>query len=137
MQSGQRGELFQNFRKWYQENRSSLFLRNLLKDTQRNQKLRIRHGDLMVDFSKQNLNEDALQKLEEVYNQLQIKERIQQFFAGEKINSTEGRSVLHPGLRLPKDAQLEVDGQNVVSDVHEVLQRIESFSTQIRGMLDY
>lgn len=53
-------------------------------------------------------------------------------FAGEHINTTEDRAVLHTALRLPKDATLEVDGQNVVADVHEVWDRAYSFATKVR-----
>ncbi len=51
---------------------------------------------------------------------------------GEKINNTEGRSVLHVALRKPKEESLIVDGKDVVKDVHEVLSRIEEFSNKVR-----
>jgi glucose-6-phosphate isomerase len=54
-------------------------------------------------------------------------------FKGEKINNTEGRSVLHVALRKPKEDSLVVDGKDVVKDVHEVLSRIEDFSNKVRS----
>lgn len=54
-------------------------------------------------------------------------------FNGDKINNTEGRSVLHVALRKPKDESLIVDGKDVVKDVHEVLSRIEDFSNKVRS----
>ena len=52
---------------------------------------------------------------------------------GEHINVTEDRAVLHTALRLPRDAALEVDGQDVVADVHEVLERVYAFADQVRS----
>src|SRR6185312_977939 len=54
-------------------------------------------------------------------------------FLGEHINTTEDRAVLHVALRLPRDARLVVDGQDVVRDVHEVLDRMGSFSDRVRS----
>jgi glucose-6-phosphate isomerase len=54
-------------------------------------------------------------------------------FKGEKINNTEGRSVLHVALRKSKEDSLVVDGKDVVKDVHEVLSRIEDFSNKVRS----
>src|SRR3546814_17760815 len=54
-------------------------------------------------------------------------------FAGERINRTEDRSVLHVALRMPKDERLEVDGVDVVAQVHEVLDRMAAFADRVRG----
>ena len=54
-------------------------------------------------------------------------------FAGEKINVTENRSVLHVALRMPRDETLEVDGQDVVADVHEVLDKVYAFADKVRS----
>ena len=60
-------------------------------------------------------------------------EKVQAMFKGEKINITEGRSVLHVALRMPKGEKLQVDGADVVSEVHQVLDRIKTFSEKIRN----
>ncbi|KAL8430085.1 hypothetical protein ACSSS7_006141 [Eimeria intestinalis] len=61
-----------------------------------------------------------------------VSEKTKRMFAGEKVNSTEGRSVLHVALRMPRGQQLKVGGQDVAADVHGVLDRIKAFATQIR-----
>jgi glucose-6-phosphate isomerase len=64
---------------------------------------------------------------------VRLTERRDAMFAGERINVTEDRAVLHTALRLPADARLEVEGQDVVSDVHEVLGRVYAFAEQVRS----
>ena len=62
-----------------------------------------------------------------------VRERAAAMFAGERINNTEDRSVLHVALRMPRDAHLEVDGVNVVAEVHAVLDRMAAFSDGVRS----
>lgn len=133
-QSTNRTATFEEFRTWYIQNEDSLKLRKLLSDKTRNEKLVLNHGDLLVDFTKQNINEDVLTRLEKIYTELGIQDRIKEFFSGKKINTTENRPVLHTALRLPEDAKLEVEGVDVVPEVHNVLKRIEDFSRKIRGI---
>lgn len=64
---------------------------------------------------------------------VQVGEKVQRMFSGAKINSTENRSVLHTALRAPKNHKLMVDGEDVVAEVHAVLDQIKSFSEKIRS----
>ncbi|MGA0066102.1 MAG: glucose-6-phosphate isomerase [Candidatus Nanopelagicales bacterium] len=88
---------------------------------------------LRVDFSKQRVTRDIMDALLELAVERGVLERRDAMFAGEHINSTEDRSVLHAALRLPRDATLVVDGVDVVAEVHEVLDRMAAFSDQVRS----
>ena len=90
-------------------------------------------GDLFVDLSKSLLDDDVLVALLELAEQVELTGRRDAMFRGEHINVTEDRAVLHTALRLPADAALEVDGQDVVADVHDVLRRVYDFAEQVRS----
>ncbi|OYN85139.1 glucose-6-phosphate isomerase [Parenemella sanctibonifatiensis] len=90
-------------------------------------------GDLWVDLSKNLVTDEILTALVELAEQVRLPERREAMFSGEHINVTEDRAVLHTALRLPKDASLEVDGQDVVADVHEVLERVYAFADRVRS----
>ena len=90
-------------------------------------------GDLRVDLSK-NLWDDAiLTTLLTLADEVGLADRRTAMFAGTHINVTEDRAVLHTALRLPSDASLDVDGQDVVADVHEVLMRVYAFAERVRS----
>ena len=90
-------------------------------------------ADLHVDLSKNLITDEVVTALLELAEQVDVPGRRDAMFGGERINVTEGRSVLHTALRLPADAQLEVDGQDVVADVHDVLRRMGEFSDEVRS----
>ncbi len=90
-------------------------------------------GDLRVDLSKSLLDGDVLPSLLALAEQCGVSERRDAMFAGEHINVTEDRAVLHTALRLPDNATLSVDGQDVVADVHEVLARVYAFAGKVRS----
>lgn len=90
-------------------------------------------GDLHVDLSRTFLHGDLLERLLALGEQTRVLERRDAMFAGEHVNPTEDRAVLHTALRLPADATLEVDGQDVVADVHEVLERVYAFASKVRS----
>ncbi|MFC7363111.1 glucose-6-phosphate isomerase [Nocardioides astragali] len=90
-------------------------------------------GDLHVDLSK-NLWDDGVEAaLLRLADEVDLGARRDAMFAGERINVTEDRAVLHTALRLPADASLTVDGQDVVADVHEVLDRAYAFAERVRS----
>jgi glucose-6-phosphate isomerase len=89
-------------------------------------------GDLHVDLSKSFLNDDVLAALLALAEQVGVSTRRDAMFAGEHINVTEDRAVLHTALRDPAGMTLEVDGQEVVTDVHDVLERVYAFADQVR-----
>ncbi len=90
-------------------------------------------GDLHVDLSKSLLDDAVLAGLLALADEVGVTGRRDAMFAGERINVTEGRAVLHTALRLPTDATLTVDGQDVVADVHDVLRRVYEFADQVRS----
>ncbi|MCW2849625.1 MAG: glucose-6-phosphate isomerase [Marmoricola sp.] len=89
-------------------------------------------GDLHVDLSKSLVHGDVLDALLDLAGEVGLTERRDAMFAGEHINSSEDRAVLHTALRLPARAHLEVDDHDVVPDVHEVLGRVYAFAEKVR-----
>ena len=90
-------------------------------------------GDLYVDLSKNLITADVLAALVDLAEQVGLAERRDAMFAGEHINVTEDRAVLHTALRLPRDASLIVDGVDVVPQVHEVLDKVYAFADKVRS----
>ncbi|GAA1643445.1 glucose-6-phosphate isomerase [Georgenia ruanii] len=89
--------------------------------------------DLYVDYSKNLVTDETLGLLVDLARAAGLPERIEAMFRGEHINVTEDRAVLHTALRAPRDATLVVDGQDVVADVHEVLDRMAAFAAKVRS----
>ncbi|NYI07189.1 glucose-6-phosphate isomerase [Allostreptomyces psammosilenae] len=90
-------------------------------------------GDLYLDYSKHRVDADALRDLVALAERAGLAERIAAMFSGEHINVSEDRAVLHTALRLPRGARLTVDGQDVVADVHAVLDRMGDFTDRVRS----
>ncbi|HMR13273.1 MAG TPA: glucose-6-phosphate isomerase, partial [Arachnia sp.] len=90
-------------------------------------------ADLRVDLSKNLINDDVVAALLRLADQVDLPGRRAAMFGGEHINVTEDRAVLHTALRLPRDAELVVDGQDVVADVHEVLDKMYAFADKVRS----
>src|SRR4051812_13369650 len=88
---------------------------------------------LLLDYSKNRINETTMQLLFQLARERGIERRRDAMFAGEKINTTEHRAVLHTVLRMPRDARLVVDGQDAIAEVHAVLDRIEAFVERVRA----
>ncbi len=102
-------------------------------DPGRVERLTFTAADLHVDLSKSFLGDEVLAALLALADEVGLTRRRDAMFAGEHINVTEDRAVLHTALRLPAGATLEVDGQDVVADVHEVLGRVYAFADQVRS----
>ena len=90
-------------------------------------------GDLHVDLSKNLWDDGVLTTLLTLADEVGLAARRDAMFDGTHINVTEDRAVLHTALRLPADASLTVDGQDVVADVHEVLDRVYAFAERVRS----
>jgi glucose-6-phosphate isomerase len=88
---------------------------------------------LYLDYSKHRINDETLRLLLQLAEECDLRGQIDAMFRGEKINTTEGRAVLHVALRAPRDASIVVDGENVVPDVHEVLDQMADFAKRIRS----
>jgi glucose-6-phosphate isomerase len=102
-------------------------------DPARADRLSFSAGDLHVDLSKSLLDDDVLAALLDLADQVGVARRRDAMFAGEHINVTEDRAVLHTALRDPEDVTLRVDGQDVVADVHDVLRRVYAFADDVRS----
>jgi glucose-6-phosphate isomerase len=102
-------------------------------DPGRAERLSFTAGDLFVDLSKNLVDDTVLGHLLELADQVGLPERRAAMFAGEHINVTEDRAVLHTALRTPAEASLEVDGVDVVPQVHEVLDKVYAFATKVRS----
>ncbi|MDZ5620320.1 glucose-6-phosphate isomerase [Nocardioides bizhenqiangii] len=102
-------------------------------DPARAERLTFDAGDLHVDLSKNLVDDSVLGALVDLARAVGLEERRDAMLAGEHINVTEDRAVLHTALRQPPGAQLEVDGQDAVGDVHAVLQRVYAFAEQVRS----
>ncbi|MDG1730985.1 MAG: glucose-6-phosphate isomerase [Algibacter sp.] len=100
-------------------------------DGARANKFTIKWDDFYVDFSKNRITEETFKYLLELADDVKLKEAIYSQFSGEIINQTEGRAVLHTALRAPKDANFKVEGVNVMPEIYEVKQKIESFTNEV------
>jgi len=102
-------------------------------DAKRGERLTVEAAGLFLDYSKNRVNDETLKLLVRLAEQSGLRERIDAMFAGEKINITENRAVLHVALRAPRDAKILVDGVDVVPGVHEVLDKMAAFADRVRS----
>ncbi len=102
-------------------------------DPQRGERLTAEAVGLHLDYSKNRVTDETLKLLVQLAEESDLHERIDAMFGGEKINITENRAVLHVALRAPKGAYIAVDGENVVPQVHAVLDRMTAFSNRVRS----
>ena len=102
-------------------------------DPARGERMTAQGVGLYLDYSKNRVTTQTLQLLVTLAEQAGLRERTAAMFAGERINVTEGRSVLHVALRMPASASLMVDGVDVVAEVHAMLRRMASFSESVRS----
>jgi glucose-6-phosphate isomerase len=119
---------------WHFKAIKPLHLRKLFADdASRGERLTIESLGLFLDYSKNRVTDETLQLLVQLAEESGLRERIDAMFGGERINVTEGRSVLHVALRAPKGSSIVVDGKNVVPDVHTVLEKMAGFANRVRG----
>jgi glucose-6-phosphate isomerase len=102
-------------------------------DPQRGEHMTAEAAGIYFDYSKNRITRDTLKLLLELANAVGLRDRIDAMFQGEKINVSERRTVLHVALRAPRGASFVVDGENVVPEVHAVLDRMADFSDRIRS----
>ncbi|MEO5309168.1 glucose-6-phosphate isomerase [Corynebacterium sp. c3Ub_189] len=116
------------------EEKKDLNLRELFAaDADRARNFAFDAAGLHVDLSKNLIDGDIVKQLVEVAKAADLEARRDAMFAGEHINNTEDRAVLHTALRIPAEDDLSVDGQDVAADVHEVLGRMRDFATALRS----
>ena len=115
---------------------SKLHLRDLFADDpKRGERMTAEAPGLFLDYSKNRVTDETLKLLLQLATESGLRGRIDAMFGGDKINVTEERAVLHVALRAPKGASFIVDGENVVPDVHAVLDKMADFCNRVRSGL--
>ena len=102
-------------------------------DPQRGERLTVEAVGLYLDYSKNRVTGETLKLLLQLAEESGLQARLDAMFHGDKINITEKRAVLHVALRAPKGAAIVVDGENVVPQVHAVLDKMASFANRVRS----
>ncbi|GAA0951018.1 glucose-6-phosphate isomerase [Nonomuraea longicatena] len=102
-------------------------------DPARAERMNVTADGLYLDYSKHRVTDETVRLLLRLAERAGLRERIEAMFTGEHINVSEDRAVLHTALRLPKSAELVVDGQDVVADVHAVLDKMSDFAGRVRS----
>jgi glucose-6-phosphate isomerase len=102
-------------------------------DPKRGERLTVEALGLYLDYSKNRITDETIELLLDLAAESGLRARIDAMFAGEKINLTEDRAVLHVALRAPRGESIEVDGEDVVPKVHEVLDRMADFAERVRS----
>jgi glucose-6-phosphate isomerase len=102
-------------------------------DPGRGERLTAEAEGIYLDYSKNRVTDETMQLLVELAEESAVPQRRDAMFAGEHINVSENRAVLHVALRMPADAKLIVDGQDVVAEVHAVLRKMRAFADKIRS----
>jgi glucose-6-phosphate isomerase len=102
-------------------------------DSRRGERFTAEGAGIFLDYSKNRITDETLRLLIALAEESGLRQHIDAMFRGEKINVTENRAVLHVALRAPKDATILVDGENVVPQVHAVLDKMAAFSNRVRS----
>jgi glucose-6-phosphate isomerase len=111
-----------------------LHLRKLFADDpKRGERMRTEAVGIYFDYSKNRITDETLRLLVRLAEESSLKARIDAMFRGEKINVTEKRAVLHVALRVPEGESIIVDGEDVVPQIHAVLEKMADFSTRVRN----
>src|SRR3954468_23329907 len=100
-------------------------------DAQRGERLAFEAAGLYFDYSKNRITDETIRLLVQLAEECGLREKTAAMLSGEKINITENRTVLHTALRAPRGQSIVVDGQDVVPDVHAVLDKMAGFSERV------
>jgi glucose-6-phosphate isomerase len=118
----------------HHKNIREVHLRKLFaNDPKRGERMTAEAVGLYLDYSKNRVTDETLKLLLQLAEESELRGRIDAMFGGEKINLTEKRAVLHVALRAPRGASIVVDGENVVPQVHSVLDKMTDFSNRVRS----
>jgi glucose-6-phosphate isomerase len=102
-------------------------------DAKRAERFTVEGGGLILDYSKNRITPETVRLLVQLAEDRGLAQQRDAMFRGDKINVTENRAVLHTALRAPRDAVVEVDGRNVIPDVHAILDRMADFANRVRS----
>ncbi|WP_019039203.1 glucose-6-phosphate isomerase [Psychroflexus tropicus] len=126
-----------NFKSWKtleKLSQANFDLKSLFEsNTNRFEEFSIHDNEFLVDFSKNLVDKEVFNQLMKLAEESDLKSAIQKYFNGDKINQTEGRAVLHTGLRSAKNNSAQVDGVDVYEDVQSVLAKIKNFANQVNS----
>jgi glucose-6-phosphate isomerase len=126
-----RTEAWKNLSAHFEEIKET-HLRTLFnEDPKRKEDFTINFNDFTFDLSKNRITKETLKHLVSLANETELKDAISQYFGGEEINETEGRSVLHTALRNQSDSSVLVDGEDVMPEIKETLAKIETFTNSV------
>ncbi|MEV4289815.1 glucose-6-phosphate isomerase [Nonomuraea bangladeshensis] len=118
----------------HQEELAGRHLRELFaEDPGRAERMTVTAGDLYLDYAKHRATGRTVELLAALAERAGLRDRIEAMLGGEHINVSEDRAVLHVALRMPREVELVVDGQDVPADVHAVLDRMSAFADRVRG----
>lgn len=106
-------------------------MRELFEDRERFKKFNICFENILLDYSKNKIDSQVMASLVDLANECKLDEAIDAMFSGSEINETEGRAVLHTALRSQNDFPIEVDGKNIMPDIREVQEQMQSFTEKI------
>ncbi|WP_298504178.1 glucose-6-phosphate isomerase [uncultured Maribacter sp.] len=115
----------------FNTNKENTLKELFVSDASRASKYTIHWEDFLVDFSKNRMSQETLDLLLELAKEVELKDAIDKYFAGDLINETEGRAVLHTALRAKKTDSVLVNGTNVIPEVYAVKEHIKSFTETI------
>jgi len=124
---------WQALRAHYDQIRGTHLRELFAEDPGRGERLTLEAEGLYLDYSKNRITDETIRLLLQLAQERRVAERRDAMFAGEKINLTEDRAVLHVALRASREQRIEVDGENVVPKVHEVLDRMATFAQRVRS----
>src|SRR6266851_5478892 len=119
--------------KHYQEMKGVHLRQLFAEDGKRGERLAVEAAGIYLDYSKNRITDQTLRLLLQLAQECGLRDRIDAMFRGDKINVSEKRAVLHVALRAPRGASILHDGQNVVPDVHDVLDKMADFSQRLRS----
>jgi len=123
---------WQALRAHYDEVRKTHLRELFAADPDRGERLALEAEGLYLDYSKNRITDETIRLLLQLAEERRVAERRDAMFAGEKINLTEDRAVLHVALRASREQRIQVDGEDVVPKVHEVLDRMAAFAQRVR-----
>ncbi|WP_143961732.1 glucose-6-phosphate isomerase [Litoribacter populi] len=115
----------------FAQNKQEQTIQSLFAQKDRFQKYHIQFEDILVDFSKNRLDDDIFKGLQELAEEVDLKSAIEAMFTGEAINKTENRAVLHTALRNRSNSPIEVDGKDVMPEVNAVLEKMKTFADKV------
>jgi len=108
-------------------------LRSLFaEDPHRGERMAVEGAGIYLDYSKNRITDETIRLLVNLAEECELPQHVDAMFQGKRINTTEDRAVLHVALRAPRTEQIFVDGDDVVPEVHSVLERMAEFSDQVR-----